>query len=231
MLTSIRWSSLSLVALAGCAAGTSYLYSPQGTSSVIGGYPTQVVGVPPEAPQGKVEVSSFGVTEISPQGDGNVRALHVRMVVTNDGDPTPWSIMPAEQQVEIAGEGRSRPMYVNADVQGLPTITIAERERRMIDFYYPLPAGMQDDDHLPQFDFLWQVTTAARPYASRTTFDRVEQEPTEYSDTYLYTGWGPYWWYDPFFPHYAFRHYHPIVVHYPGRVIVHRPMWDRRHRR
>ena len=35
------------------------------------------------------------------------------MVVTNDGDDVPWQIDTREQLAEIAGEGRSRALYVN----------------------------------------------------------------------------------------------------------------------
>jgi hypothetical protein len=44
-----------------------------------------------------------------------------------------------------------------------------------------------------------------------------------YARVTRYTGWGPYWWYDPFYPRMVFVHHRPIVIHRPGRVIISRP--------
>ena len=217
-------ANLIVLGLAACATSSSYLYSPQGATYWSDGYPAITNPVPPEAPQGRVDVTSFGVVEIKPDGVAPIDTLHVRLTVTNDGDTTPWTIMPSEQQVEIAGMGRSRPIYVNSDMPSLPTITIAQRERRMLDFYYALPPGIDDDDELPGFEVLWQVTTPARIYSSRTRFERLDREPaTANVQVVYYAGWGPYWWYDPLYPRLVFVHHRPIVVHRPGRVIITRP--------
>jgi hypothetical protein len=213
--------TLMLATAAGCGSGTSYVYAPQNASYVSDGYPTTSVAVPPEKPEGKAELTSFGITEIKPDGSGPIAALHVRLAISNDGDATPWTLATSDQLVEIAGEGRSRPIYVNTDVQTLPTVTIAPRERRVLDLYYPLPANIHDDDHLPQFDFLWQVTTPARPFASRTHFQRMEQElPVGPTEVVLWSGWGPYWWYDPFYPEVMFLHHRPLFAHRSPHVIV-----------
>jgi hypothetical protein len=224
MTKRISWHRLAIAALVGCAATTSYMYSPQDASYWADGYPATATAVPPESPQGKVEVTSFGVVEITPDGFGPIAALHVRLAVINEGDTTAWTVTTTEQLVEIPGEGRSRPMYVNTNLASLPAAAVAQRERRVFDLYYPLPAGIVDDDDLPVFDFLWQVTTSARTFASRTRFSRFEQEsPSSYTRVTLYTGWGPYWWYDPFYPRLVFIRHRPIVIHRPGRVIITRP--------
>ncbi len=220
----LRFSlSLAAATVVGCAAGASYLYAPQDARYWSDGYPTASIGVPPEAPQGKVEVTSFGITEITPDGAGPVAALHARLAISNDGDATPWTLTTSDQLVEIAGEGRSRPIFVNTDVRTLPTVTIGQRERRVLDFYYPLPAGVHDEENLPAFDLLWQVTTAARPFASRTHFQRLEQEPPVRTDVVLWSGWGPYWWYDPFYPGVMFIHHPPLFPYRSPHVFVTRP--------
>lgn len=217
-----RWTAVAAAAtLAGC--GGTYLYAPDDATVWTDGYPAQVLAVPPEAPQGKVEVTSFGVVELSPDGAGKLATLHVRLVAINDGDATPWTIVPTDQLVEIPDEGRSRPLYVNTDVPSLPTVTIGQRERRVLDFYYPLPATIDDDDALPGFTFLWQVTTGSRRYASNTRFVRMEREPPADLEVVYVTGWGPYWWYDPLYAHVVFVHHVPLHVHGPTHVIVTRP--------
>jgi hypothetical protein len=219
----MKTSSILVVALAGCAATPSYVYSPQPASYWSDGYPASVTPVPPEAPQGKVEVTSFGIVEIQPEGAQPLPVLHVRLAIANEGDAVAWTLVPSEQLVEIPGEGRSRPIYVNTDVRTLPSIEIAQRDRRILDFYYPLPANVDGDEDLRGFDVLWQVTTPARVFASRTRFGRLEEEPMVRTGVTFYAGWGPYWWYDPFYPRAVFVHHRPIVVHRPGRVIVTRP--------
>jgi hypothetical protein len=107
-------------------------------------------------------------------------------------------------------------MYVNTDVQTLPTITIARGQRRVLDLYFPLPATIQCDTNLPRFELLWNVNTAAREVASRTSFDRIEREDNEVTTQYdswpLWAGYGPYWWYDPLYPRVVFVHSRPIVI-------------------
>lgn len=115
-------------------------------------------------------MACFGVVEILPDGVGPVDALHVRLTITNDGDATPWSITANDQLCDIAGEGRSWPYFVNTDAPGLPTVTVAQRQRRVLDLYSP-----------------------ARTFASRPAFHRVEREPPlTYEHVVLYTGWGPF---------------------------------------
>jgi len=189
-------------ALAGCGA-SSYVYTPETTNAVAAGLPAARTEIPQEHPQGAVEITSYGITDLQLQG-ARVPSLHVRMLVTNDGDDTPWRLDTSQQFAEIAGEGRSAPMYVNADVQTLPNVTIARGERRVLDFYYPLPPRMRDDAALPHFEMLWQVATPERTVASRTAFDRVEREPAVAYEL----GFAPYWWYDPFYPHAVFVHVH-----------------------
>jgi hypothetical protein len=194
-------------------------------NATAAGLPAVRTAIPQERPQGAIEVASYGVTSLrqGAQG-GEIPALHVRAIVTNDGDDTPWQLDTTQQMVAIPGEGQSRAMYVNADIGTLPNVTIARHERRVLDFYFPLPDTLRNASQLPRFELLWQVATPARMVASRTEFDRVDREPAV---TYqavpvawpLWAGYGPYWWYDPFYPRVVFLHSHPRV-HVTGPVVV-----------
>jgi hypothetical protein len=218
--------SIYVFAAAGLVAcgGANYVYSPQTANAVIGGLPASRTPIPQERPQGNVEIASRGIADLQP-GDGRVPALHVRMIVTNDGDETPWRLDTREQIVEIQGEGRSAPMYVNANVNTTPNVTVPLRERRVIDLYYPLPTTISRAKQLPRFEVLWEVDTGSRTVSSRTAFERIEiQEPEMY--TYdpswsLYAGYGPHWWYDPFYSRTVFVHSRPIVIR-DRSPVVHR---------
>jgi hypothetical protein len=58
--------------------------------------------------------------------------------------------------------GEQPRMWVNSDAGTLPNVTIGKGERRVLGFYFPLLDNMRDAAHVPEFDLLWQVYTAAR---------------------------------------------------------------------
>jgi hypothetical protein len=208
----------------GCAANSDYVYQPDTANATAAGLPAARTPIPQEAPQGAIEVTSYGVAQLRRDGM-SIPALHVRAIVTNDGDAQPWTLDTTQQLVEIPGEGRSRPIFVNADVGTLPSVSIGLHDRRVIDLYYALPDTVRSASHLPRFDLLWQVNTATRSVASRTSFDRVDREP-EVAAGYdvapwpVWAGFGPYWWYDPFYPRVVFIHAHPYHLRGNGRVVV-----------
>ncbi|HEX2690422.1 MAG TPA: hypothetical protein VHN14_27595 [Kofleriaceae bacterium] len=213
-----------MAGMLGCAGTSDYVYTPDVTNARAAGLPATRTPIPQEQPQGAIEVASYGITALHRE-DMTIPALHVRAIVTNDGDDTPWTLDTTQQIVEIPGEGQSRAMYVNTDVGTLPNVTIAKHERRVLDLYFPLPDTIRDEAHLPRFELLWQVNTPARTVASRTSFERVEKEPeVAYQPGLatwpLWVGYGPYWWYDPFYPRTVFIHTHPYVIRGPGRVVV-----------
>jgi len=223
-LTLAASSGLVVIAgMLGCAGTSDYVYRPDTANATAAGLPAARTPIPQEQPQGAIEVVSYGITDLR-RDDMKVPVLHVRAIVTNDGDDTPWTLDTTQQLVAIPGEGQSRAMYVNADIGTLPNVTIAKHERRVLDFYFPLPDTVRNEAKLPRFDLLWQVNTPARTVASRTSFDRVDVEPTvAYEATPawpLWAGYGPYWWYDPFYPRTVFVHTRPYVIRGPGRVVV-----------
>lgn len=188
-----------LYALVLAACSQSYVYMPDTVNAQVGGIPAAKVGIPQEAPQGSIELVSYGVAKL----DG-APVLHVQLDVSNDGDVAPWRFDPRDQQIEVAGEGR-----VRAIRPGSPS-TIARRGHRVVELYFPLPPEVRSNHGLPRFDLLWQVDTGTRRVASRTEFDRVEPDYTyAYAEPFVY-GHGyypaPSWWYDPFFPGAAFAH-------------------------
>jgi hypothetical protein len=209
---------------AGCGAGVEYTYTPEQPTVMVDGYPATQIPIPPERPQGEVRLASFGVTELAAGDQGALMALHVRLIVTNEGDDIPWTIDTREQLVEIAGEGRSRAVFVNTDLQSLPMVTIGRREKRVLDFYFPLPGTMGDESRLPGFELLWQVTTASRIVAERTMFQRVATVEPPPPQVVMVTGWGPHWWFNPWYPNTLFVHPPVIIVrHPPHHVIIRRP--------
>lgn len=206
--------------VAGCASH-SYLYAPEGAQASAEGRPVTRILIPQEEPRGEVRVESFGMTTLeAASADRQIDALHVRLTVGNDVGAGPFTVDTREQLLEIRGQGRSRPIFVNTDRASLPIIEIPRREQRVLDLYYPLPATIDDAEDLGQFDLLWQVDTGARTVAERTPFGRIEVEPEALDASSLYAGWGAYWWYDPFYPRHSFPYRQPVIVRGPGPVVV-----------
>lgn len=197
-------------ALAACGATDEYQYRPEQPTVSVAGSPAQRYAIPPEAPTGDVRVASTGVVTLRGQDGRDLRALHVRMIVDDEGDPTPWTVDLAEARVQIVGFGESRPMIVNSDLPG-PAIAVGQHQKRVVDFYFPLPPGVDSDARLPAFDFLWTIRTPARAVADRTSFTRARLAPPPEADVY-YAGWGPVWWANPWYPH-AWWGPRVVVVH------------------
>ncbi|MBX3161766.1 MAG: hypothetical protein KF773_37740 [Deltaproteobacteria bacterium] len=212
----MRRSICVLVALAfaGCAA--EYVYTPESANAMQGGLPASRTAIPPEKPQGAVSIISQGIEPLTVNGQV-VRTLHVRMVVTNDNDPTPWHVDARQQYLDIERMGRTPPLFV--DSGGRPLDIVVKRlDRRDIDLYFPLPQSLSESQ-LPHFDVVWQVDTSARRIASRTSFNRIEPIPAVAYPYDPWWGWGwgggwgwgwggwggwgwsrnPGWWYDPFY--------------------------------
>jgi hypothetical protein len=209
--------------LAACAGGP-YAYRPaEEATATVRGQVAARYAIPPEAPRGDVRLASFGIAELEmEEGDEEIDMLHVRMVVSNESDQ-PWSIDTRQVVVTLPGAGSSRPAYVNTDQNGMPVIPVPPRQQRTLDLYYPLPEDRQHARELPEFDVSWQVRTGERVVSERTPFDRYELSTyPQYAYGGWYggggwpywgapIGWGPVWWYDPFYTGLSFRT--PVVLH------------------
>lgn len=204
---------VALIGVAGCGADT-YVYSPESPDVTVDGYPGARYSVPPERPNGEVRVASFGITGLRLDPETRQDVIHVRLIVDNQGDSTPWRVDVREQWLQLPSGQRVRPMGVNATETGLPIVTVPRRQARTLDLYYPAPAGVTRDADLSGFQVLWQVDTGARRIARRTSFELIDVDPYYYDPAFMYsTGWGPYWWwYEP----YPYTFTYPRVV-YPPR--------------
>lgn len=234
-----RWSTcLALPALllgASCAAEIPYFYRPAVPSLTdTEGHATAVYPIPPERPEGEVRLYSFGVVELeTTPGAGKFPALHARLVVANNGDGTPWTLDTREVFLDIPNEGSAAAIYANTDVGAMPTVNIARGERRLVDFYFPVPGPVRSARQVPSFDLRWTVETGARPIAQRTPFQRFEAErPEPHTEVAIVTGW-PFWWVHPLHHHHRAFVHRPVVIipAPPHRVIVRPHAWARpRHR-
>jgi len=202
------------VILGGCAEGP-YVYRPAQTTASVSGLPAARQQIPRDKPSGEIVIASSGVTEIK-VSDQPTRAIFVRVIVSNRADATPWTLDTRKQTAMVGGQ-QTTAAYANAYEGGTTSIVqVPQGQSRTVDFYFPLPAGMQSDDDVPPFELSWSVQTGRELVADRTPFSRVRYEPVYASSgPYPYGYYGPYGWYDPYWsPFYLGVH---VGYGYPGR--------------
>jgi len=179
--------------------------------------------------RGAVELVSFGIAELTPREATAMRTLHVRMAITNVDAAVPWSIDVTTARLEIDGTSE-RPLFVNSDIATLPIAIIDRGEHRVLDFYFAVPADVAREADLVAFDFLWQLKTPDRAFASRTRFAGPDSGAPPATEVVLPAGWGGHWWYDATYPWPLFDHHDgPIAHRSPTAVSVTRPpRWSSR---
>jgi hypothetical protein len=168
---SLRFLPILLAGALGACATGGYQYEPEVATSSVEGLPAARYAIPPAGPTGHVEVASPGIADL--RGSGNVLpTIHVRMVADNRSDAQPWHIDVSAARLKIAGRFQSQPMFVNRDLNG-PTVTVNPYERRVVDFYFPLPRSYTNEGFLPDFDFVWAVEVPGQTIRGRTHFTRT----------------------------------------------------------
>jgi len=241
---------IALAPLVLMACYDSYIYRPaEQATATMRGQPAARYQVPPESPKGDVRIASFGVAEVDLRTDGEtqeVPMLHLRMVISNESDQ-PWQVDTRQLTVSFRQGAVHRPAYVNTEqAPGTPEMPIAAHGQRTLDLYYPLPPGSRGAKDIPDFDFVWQVNTAERRVAERTPFERLALDyvyPSYYASRGWYgpgwwgpggwggpLGWGPSWYYDPFYSGSILRARTPVIIpgHPTGPVYVPPPSGYRR---
>jgi hypothetical protein len=158
-------------------APTRYTYAPVTvTSADMAGRAAVDVPVPSA---GSVRLSTFGIAELDHGRTHPVRALHVRMSLTNDSDQ-PWSLDASLLRAELADLGSSE--VAPRTVTGLrpPTVEVPPRTTREVDVFFPLPEGLASARELPAFDVVWTLRTQSGELERRTPFERivVRRRPT-----------------------------------------------------
>jgi hypothetical protein len=139
--------------------------------------------------------------------------VHIRAILSNDSDTGPWTFDGRDQRLTM-NAATLAPALITSSTQGAPVVTVPAGQKRTVEMYFPPPAGVKTDN-VTGFDLLWRVRTSARTVAERTPFERreIEPQPRYAVSVGLGLGWGPLWWYDPYY--YPFFGYaYPPVIHF-----------------
>jgi len=139
--------TLPLVVALGLAACNQYGYVPTtNTSATVRGRPAADYQMPPENPTGDVQLATLGIAKLPAVMGATVDALHLSMVVTNNGK-LPWFVDRGEQRVQLAGQ--TTPIYASPDAATPPRVSIEGGDSQTIDLFFRLPATEEKARELP----------------------------------------------------------------------------------
>jgi hypothetical protein len=181
----------------GCAHATTYHPAPGAPAS---GFP-----IPREAPKGDVQVSSLGGERLSPAEGGAALYLHMRLVVQNQSDDTPWTVNVMDQVAIYDGLGRVGVAFAETTPKSTPPgLQVTRGQRAQLDLYFPLP----DEGDPGRVHLEWKVLRGKEPVTAQATFDRTSgrlpPSPSYahgyaygYDRTHVHVGVGLGWWWHP----------------------------------
>lgn len=189
-----------VVALIAGGACSQYTFQPEtnATATVRGRVAADYPLPSSSINHGDVRIASFGVSKIKRADETSYYALHVRMVVSNNGGQ-PWTLTTAQQRVQLHKGPTLAPAFARSDANDLAEVVVQPGSKRTLDLFYPLPRPEEHASRIPEFDFLWRISADGHTVAERTPFERLAIMSPEYaySGFGLRAGWGPYGWYDP----------------------------------
>jgi hypothetical protein len=134
---------------------------------------------------GQVEVSSLGPVRVIADGV-SLDAFHVRAVLANRDDATPWAFNAITAEADVGGAD-ARPVraaLANGNVATLPIVIVDPGQRAMIDLYFPVA----DATNREPVSVTLHIATADRRYVRRL---QVAPAPDAASPR---AGWGKTWW-------------------------------------
>lgn len=172
-----------------------------------------------------ISAVSFGIAEVSADGAAPLPVVHVRLTVTNRFDRTPWTVDVVNARLGRVGKAGSRPLLVNSDLATLPIARVEAGEQRTIDFYFPVPDGVDASAAPGSLELHARIDT---PDRNLLWYARVgPPERPVFGDAQT-AGRGARWWADPSHPWPSFnRRSGPITHRVPREIVITRlPRWE-----
>ena len=167
------------------------MYAPAGATRSNDEYRSTVLPIS----RGTVELASFGTLDLAADRAATLRAIHVRMIISNLADDRPWTLDSSRVELDL-GAAPIAATAVNSDVATLPIAIVGRGEHAVIDLYFALPAGCRNAP--PAFAVTWTLRTTASVLPQRTRFSVDDVAPRR--DIALSAGWGARWWFDRSYP-------------------------------
>ena len=207
------FAGVALLAASGCAP--TFVYRPAGPE--FGGGAAAHYPIPPQRPAGEAYITSFGFSDIDVGGGESMPFMHARVALANSSNQ-PWTLDGREQLlVAAAGQPPAPPAFLNTDAGAGPVYTVYPGQHRVFDFYFSLPPPLNEAQNLAGYQLNWRINIGAQPVVGSTPFQRLEGDlppPAGYPPyVFVGLGWGPLWWYGPYFP-YRYHYYRPVVRGY-----------------
>jgi hypothetical protein len=186
---------LAIALSAGCGSQGAYVPEERATAT-LGGRTAAAYPLPTsQNQQVQVRVASYGVAEL--EGEGDRKALHLRMAVADAGKD-PLVMNTSEQRVQLPDGRQLAPTWARATTSAPPLITVQPGTAQTIDLYFEIP----EEADPSRFDAIWRVQLGNREMSRITPFDKVAVDPAvaraEAAEDLMYGpdyyGYGWYGW-------------------------------------
>ena len=160
------------------ACGSSSTYIPeQKATATLGGRTAASYALPSERnEQGGLRVASYGVSKLEQKGNDPLKAIHLRLAVSDNGQQ-PMVLDTRAQRLQLPDGRQLAPAYVRARASVPPLIRIVPGTARTVDLYFPLPPDIADEANPSQFDVIWRVNVGDQTVSQVTPFDEVSVDP------------------------------------------------------
>jgi len=162
--------------VAACGSTSTYIPEEQATAT-LGGRTAAAYSLPSnQNKQGGLRLASYGVSELKQNDDESLKAIHLRMAVSDSGTQ-PVTLDTREQRLQLPDGRQLAPAYATSKASAPPLIQVTPGSSRTVDLFFPLPPDIAEESNPGQFDVIWRVDVGNQTVTQVTPFDQVSVDP------------------------------------------------------
>jgi hypothetical protein len=163
-------------AAAACGSNSTYIPEERATAT-LGGRTAAAYSLPSDRnKQGGLRLASYGVSELKQNEEDSLKAIHLRMAVSDNGTQ-PVTLDTREQRLQLPDGRQLAPAYATSRASAPPLIQITPGTARTVDLFFPLPPDIAEESNPSQFDIIWRVDVGSQTVSQITPFDQVSVDP------------------------------------------------------
>jgi hypothetical protein len=170
--------ALILFAAGAAACGSNSTYIPEErATATLGGRTAAAYALPSDRnKQGGLRLASYGMSELKQNDDESLKAIHLRMAVSDNGTQ-PVTLDTRQQRLQLPDGRQLAPAYATSRASVPPLIQVTPGSARTVDLFFPLPPDIAEESNPSQFDIIWRVDVGNQTVSQVTPFDQVSVDP------------------------------------------------------
>ena len=163
---------------AACASQSTYVPEERATAT-LGGRTAATYALPSEqGTQGNLRLASHGVTKLKRGEDESLKAIHLRVALSDNGRE-PIVLDARAQRLQLPDGRKLSAAFIKSPLSAPPLIRVEPGSAQTVDLYFPIPRDLLDQSSPPQFDVVWRVEVGNETVSNITPFDKVAVDPAE----------------------------------------------------